>query len=155
MSNQTRISWIYPTDRGLVFSTQDYSNKELSNCDYGTRFIIPSDTDNYEVKSSSLIAAFVADKKIRINIDGEKLSSSIYEPSINRFIVFKDQLPLADCAGQDGGYIRIYGDTQKGQYFISTLLAAITTNKKVFPALAGCDDWGRPVLTGLRIKAGI
>ncbi|WP_120513649.1 hypothetical protein [Photobacterium salinisoli] len=71
------------------------------------------------------------------------------------YIVFKDKLPLADCGDQDGGYIRIYGDTQKGQYFISTLLAAITANKKVFPALAGCDDWGRPVLTGLRIRAGI
>ncbi|MEL6114750.1 hypothetical protein P0Y67_06010, partial [Photobacterium sp. SP02] len=38
------------------------------------------------------------------------------------YIVFKDKFPLADCPTKDGGYIRIYGDTQKGQYFISTLL---------------------------------
>ncbi|MEI8594379.1 hypothetical protein [Photobacterium sp. Hal280] len=88
-SDTTRINWIYPTASGLIFATQDYSNKELSNCDNGHRFIIPRSTDNYEVMSSSMIAAFMADKRVKINIDGESLSGAVCEPSINRFIVFK------------------------------------------------------------------
>lgn len=67
------------------------------------------------------------------------------------YIVFKQMLPIDECR-QDGNYIRIYGDTKKGEYFISTLLAAIAAKKEVKPAIAGCDDWGRPVLTGLRIR---
>ncbi|WP_330961504.1 hypothetical protein [Photobacterium sp. 53610] len=71
------------------------------------------------------------------------------------YIVFQDKFPVDGCTNQNGDYIRIYGDTQKGQYFISTLLTAITANKKVWPDISGCDDWGRPVLTGLRIKTGV
>lgn len=71
------------------------------------------------------------------------------------YIVFQEYFPLADCPKQKGDFIRIYGDTRKGQYFISTLLTAITANKKVWPDISDCDDWGRPILTGLRIKSGV
>lgn len=36
-----------------------------------------------------MIAAFMADKKIKMNIDGEQLNQAVCEPSINRFFVLK------------------------------------------------------------------
>ncbi len=69
------------------------------------------------------------------------------------YIVFAQKFPTDGCS-QDGHYIRIYGDTKKGEYQISTLLTAIAANKHVSPAISGCDDWGRPVLLGIRINSG-
>ncbi|CCO44454.1 conserved exported hypothetical protein [Vibrio nigripulchritudo SOn1] len=83
---------------------------------------------------------------VEILYEGDSSASRTY-------IVFDQKFPLGECK-QDGHYIRIYGDTKKGQYFISTILTAISAKKKVFPAISGCDDWGRPVLTGLRISLG-
>ncbi len=67
------------------------------------------------------------------------------------YVVFEQKFPTNTCKG-DGNYIRIYGDTQKGQYFISTILTALAANKKVRPHISGCDDWGRPVLRGLMMS---
>ncbi|KDM92385.1 hypothetical protein EA58_06610 [Photobacterium galatheae] len=88
-STPTRIQWLYPTNKGLVFGTQDYANQTFSSCDAGKRFIIPRTHDNYAVMSSTMIAAFMADKKIKMNIDGEQFNQPVCEPSINRFLVFK------------------------------------------------------------------
>ncbi len=48
---------------------------------------------------------------------------------------------------------RIYGDSKRGEYIISTLLMAMASDKEVLPLLSGCDDWNRPVVTGLRIRS--
>ncbi len=47
---------------------------------------------------------------------------------------------------------RIYGNSKKGEYIISTLLAALAAGKQVRPLLSGCDEMDRPVVIGLRIK---
>lgn len=66
------------------------------------------------------------------------------------YIVFADTL-TSECTGANY-YVRIYADTKKGEYMVSTLMMAIASKRLVFPAISGCDDWNRPILKGLRIK---
>lgn len=88
-SSSTKILQLYPAADGLIFITDSYSNTELSSCDGGKRFYISKNHANYQVMVSVLIAAFMADKEVSLNIDGEGLTSPVCYPSINRFFVFK------------------------------------------------------------------
>lgn len=50
------------------------------------------------------------------------------------------------------GYSRVIGTTQKGKGMISMLLMAVATGQQVQAKLEGCDDWGRPLVTALRVS---
>ena len=78
------ITELYPAAQGMVVRL-DYSDKSVSTCDYGTRFLISSTSDNYSVKVSTLISAFMANKKINAAYDPDQDANC--EAHINRFIV--------------------------------------------------------------------
>lgn len=44
---------------------------------------------------------------------------------------------------------RIYGDTEKGKYLFSTIMSAKAAGQTIKPLVSGCDDWDRPIVTGL------
>ena len=67
------------------------------------------------------------------------------------YVVFKDNFNPAACDKGTVSYKRINGNTQKGKYIISALLTAMSTGDQVAPNISGCDDWGRAVVTGLRM----
>lgn len=50
------------------------------------------------------------------------------------------------------GWIRIFGDTQKGKNLYSLVLSAYLSGKDVTRGQNGCDDWGRPVLYGVIVQ---
>ena len=56
------------------------------------------------------------------------------------------------CSGIDTQWKRIYGDTEKGKYLLSTVLSAKATGQTVVPLIHGCDEWGRPKLSGLLVQ---
>jgi len=85
-STKTKITNLYSTQETLIFATE-YSN-ELSLCDNGRRFQLEPDADDYEVQVSVLIAAFMANKTIRMAIDDTQ--SADCDPKVNRFYVFQD-----------------------------------------------------------------
>lgn len=68
------------------------------------------------------------------------------------YVQFKADFNPDSCAGIDTRWIRIYGDTEKGKYLLSTVLSAKATGQSVVPMLHGCDDWGRPNLSGLLVQ---
>lgn len=74
------------------------------------------------------------------------------EDGSRAYIVFSESV-ATHCTGSNGS-VRIYANTKKGEYMISSLLTAIVANKEILPLVTTdtCDDWNRPVLTGLRIK---
>ncbi|GFE86490.1 hypothetical protein [Steroidobacter agaridevorans] len=50
------------------------------------------------------------------------------------------------------GYSRVNGTTPKGKGMISMIMLAIATGQQVQAKLEGCDDWGRPLVTALRVS---
>lgn len=68
------------------------------------------------------------------------------------YVTFADGFNNPDNCPQNVNSNRIYGDTQKGKYLISSIMAAKSTNATVIPLLHGCDDLGRPVVGGIMVK---
>ena len=68
------------------------------------------------------------------------------------YVQFETNFNPDDCKGTDTQWKRIYGDTEKGKYLLSTVLSAKATGQTVVPLLHGCDDWGRPKLSGLLVQ---
>lgn len=68
------------------------------------------------------------------------------------YVQFDTEFNPDSCAGNDTQWKRIYGDTEKGKYLLSTILSAKATSQTVVPLLYGCDDWGRPKLSGLLVQ---
>jgi hypothetical protein len=68
------------------------------------------------------------------------------------YVQFEADFNPDACTGKDTQWKRIYGDTDKGKYLLTTALSVKLTGQKVVPLLYGCDDWGRPMLTGLWIQ---
>lgn len=68
------------------------------------------------------------------------------------YVQFKTDFDPDSCAGIDTQWKRIYGDTEKGKYLLSTVLSAKATGQTVVPLIHGCDDWGRPNLSGLLVQ---
>lgn len=68
------------------------------------------------------------------------------------YVQFETLFNPDSCAGNDTQWARIYGDTEKGKYLLSTVLSAKATGQTVVPLMYGCDDWDRPKLTGLMIQ---
>ena len=84
-SGETTVTHLYPTSNMYVFNVT-YANS-LSTCDNGRRFRIDMANPNYNALVSSLLAAFMAGKKINFNVDDAQGSSC--EPSINRFFIYQ------------------------------------------------------------------
>ena len=68
------------------------------------------------------------------------------------YVKFENSSNPDACTGNGTHWNRIYGDTEKGKYLLSTILNAKATKQSVIPMLYGCDDWGRPRLVGLWIQ---
>jgi len=85
-STVSKITSLYPYSDGMIFRT-GYKNESISSCDGGVRFSISKAHPNYDVMVSSMMAAFMADKKIKFYIDSGQ--SKVCEPTINRFMIFK------------------------------------------------------------------
>ena len=68
------------------------------------------------------------------------------------YVQFVTDFNPDSCAGSNTRWKRIYGDTEKGKYLLSTVLSAKATRQTVVPLLHGCDDWGRPKLSGLLVQ---
>lgn len=83
-SGYVSIYKIYPTSGGLSFFP-NYKDNSVSSCDDGQRFTLPLSALNYEVKASSLISAFMANKKVTIAYDRKQVKSC--SAIVDRFIV--------------------------------------------------------------------
>ena len=68
------------------------------------------------------------------------------------YVKFETDFNPDGCSGKDAQWKRIFGDTEKGKYLITAILSAKATGQTVVPLMYGCDDWGRPVLSGLRVE---
>lgn len=68
------------------------------------------------------------------------------------YVQFESRFNPDSCAGSETQWTRIYGDTEKGKYLLSTVLSAKATGQTVVPLVYGCDDWGRPELSGLMVQ---
>ncbi|MBW8184269.1 hypothetical protein [Shewanella nanhaiensis] len=84
-SSNTKITKVYPYTDGLIFFTE-YRNSDVSTCDGGTRFSIDKSHPNYEVMVSTLLAAFMSDKTMTMNVSSTTRACA---PHINRFLVTK------------------------------------------------------------------
>lgn len=83
-SAYTEINHLYPVSSGLAFYTT-YADASVSACDSGKRFIIPLTADNYDTKVSSLMAAFMANKKILLRYDSDQPRSCA--AVVDRFLI--------------------------------------------------------------------
>lgn len=78
----------------------------------------------------------------RVVHEGEDDGSRIY-------VMFASNPNPDACPNGNAGYVRVNGSTQKGKYIAATLLMAISAGRSVSPLVNGCDDWGRPMITGV------
>ncbi len=84
-------------------------------------------------------------KITQLIIEGSPAGERIY-------VLFENHFNPDSCTGKETQWIRIFGDSEKGKYLLTTVLSAKATGQAVSPLLYGCDDWGRPVLTGLWVQ---
>jgi hypothetical protein len=68
------------------------------------------------------------------------------------YVQFETDFNPDSCTGNGTEWKRIYGDTEKGKYLLSTVLSAKAAGQTVTPLLYGCDDWDRPKLSGLLVQ---
>jgi len=68
------------------------------------------------------------------------------------YVQFENDFNPDSCTGNGTEWKRIYGDTEKGKYILSTIISAKAARQTVVPLLHGCDDWGRPNLSGLLVQ---
>ena len=80
------INKMYPFDAGLIIYTS-HADPTVSSCDNGTRFAIHYSDENYSVKASLLMAAFMSGKKVLLRYDSSQ--DKACEARVNRFIVNK------------------------------------------------------------------
>lgn len=77
----------------------------------------------------------------QIIVEGEQSGTRIY-------LRFGSLTNTEGCSG-DATFARVYGDTVKGRSLVSIATTAKVENKAVLVLLGGCDDWNRPVVSGL------
>jgi hypothetical protein len=78
-------------------------------------------------------------------IDGQASGEKLY--------VAFEQTPNPDGCRSDAKFTRVDGASAKGKYLFSIILSAHASKQSVAPKLEGCDEVGRPILTGLRVGA--
>jgi hypothetical protein len=76
-------------------------------------------------------------------IDGQASGEKLY--------VAFEQTPNPDGCRSDAKFTRVDGASAKGKYLFSIILSAHASKQSVAPKLEGCDETGRPILTGLRV----
>ncbi len=67
----------------------------------------------------------------------------------SRLTIVFDTKNNPDNCQNNSGYTRVYASTPKGKNIVATAMLAYSSAKQVTPALIGCDDWGRPIVSGL------
>ncbi len=67
-SEYTSLTNIFATENVLEFVTE-YSDTNVSKCKGGKRFKLDTNNTDYEVQVSALLAAFMANKKIKLIYD--------------------------------------------------------------------------------------
>lgn len=70
----------------------------------------------------------------------------------DRIYVMFDNNFNPDSCTENSGHNRIDGSNERGKYVFSTILSAKAAGQTVIPALHGCDDWNRPIVTGVWVK---
>ena len=83
-SGKVKTLNVYPTSTALAFVVE-YSHP-ISTCDDGGRFQLDENAANYNVLASTLLAAFMAGKEIRIGFGDTQTPTC--SPIVNRFRVF-------------------------------------------------------------------
>ena len=68
------------------------------------------------------------------------------------YVQFENDFNPDTCTGKGTEWARIYGDTTKGKYMLSSIISAKAAAQTVLPLIYGCDDWGRPRLMGLMVQ---
>lgn len=63
------------------------------------------------------------------------------------YVAFENSFNPDSCSGP--GLVRVYGNTVQGKFIFASVLSAKAASQTVVPLLAGCDDWGRPILSGI------
>ena len=63
------------------------------------------------------------------------------------YVGFENNFNPDSCPGP--GLVRIYGNTVRGKFVFASVLSAKAASQTVIPLLTGCDDWGRPILSGI------
>ena len=86
-----------------------------------------------------------ATKVTQFTIEGSAAGERIY-------VQFEADANPDACTGKGTEWKRIYGNTEKGKYLLSAVLSAKAAGQTVVPLIYGCDDWGRPRLTGLMVQ---
>jgi hypothetical protein len=76
-------------------------------------------------------------------IDGAASGEKLY--------VAFEHTPNPDGCRSDARFARVEGASAKGKYLFSIILSAHASKQSVSPKLEGCDEVGRPILTGLRV----
>jgi hypothetical protein len=76
-------------------------------------------------------------------VDGTALGEKLY--------VAFEHTPNPDGCRSDARFARVDGASAKGKYLFSIILSAHASKQSVAPKLEGCDETGRPILTGLRV----
>jgi hypothetical protein len=79
-----------------------------------------------------------------ILVEGEDTGERIY-------VMFEENAN-PDLCSDASGWMRVYGNTQKGKYIYSNLLTAKATNRMVRANFYQCDDWGRPIVYGVALQ---
>lgn len=59
--------------------------------------------------------------------------------------------PDPDGCRSDARFARVDGASAKGKYLFPIILSAHASKQSVAPKLEGCDETGRPIVTGLRV----
>lgn len=80
----TTVTNLYPAWNDLSFMVAD-GNADYSTCDGGKRYAVRIDHPNYQVLSSAIMMAFVANKPIRFNLMTDAPKSCSYP--INRALI--------------------------------------------------------------------
>ncbi len=68
------------------------------------------------------------------------------------YVQFEEDFNPDACTGKETEWKRIYGDTTKGKYLLTSVISAKAAVQTVVPLIYGCDDWGRPRLMGLMVQ---
>ena len=79
----------------------------------------------------------------RIVNEGEEDGSRTY-------VAFSQTFNPDSCP--NSGFVRVYGQTRKGEQILAALMTALAAGKMISPNLAGCDDWGRAIMAGITLS---
>ena len=83
-----------------------------------------------------------ATKVYQFTIEGSSEGERIY-------VRFENNFNPDSCSTSLIEWTRVYGNTAQGKFIFASVLSAKAASQTVVPLLVGCDDWGRPILSGI------